>query len=591
MNSERLLQHFDRISEAPDAIPRLRRFILDLAVRGKLVEQDPNDEPAADLLKRIQGEKARLVKEAKIKQEKPIQSRANGSMPIELPKGWLWGCIQEICTSVTDGDHIPPPKSESGIPFLVIGDVRSQSIDFSGCRYVPDAYYRQLDEIRRPTKGDILYTLVGSYGIPVVVRDDRPFCVQRHIGILRPSQYVNVDCLARVLESRVVFDQATRCATGIAQKTVPLAGLRGILIPLPPLTEQHRIVAKVDELMALCDQLEAAKTEREQSRDRLVAASLHRLNSPADTVETDVPNLPAQQADAFRDHARFVFDHLPRLTTRPEHIKQLRQTILNLAVSGKLVPQDPNDEPAEELLKRLAQTKQQKDMQNRKGAKLQQLNGENDEVPFQIPLNWLWLQIGTLFEVAGGIQKTPLRAPKSNAFPYLGVGNVYRGRIDLTIVKEFELQDGELERWRLEVGDLLIIEGNGSLSEIGRCAVWNGEIERCVHQNHVIRCRPLDLQISPFVLQFLNSPAGMAIMQRLAITSSGLYSLSVGKIRQIEVPFPPLAEQHRIVARVDELMALCDQLEAQLTATEADSHRLLEAVLHEALVPGLEEIA
>ena len=103
--------------------------------------------------------------------------------------------------------------------------------------------------------------------------------------------------------------------------------------------------------MALCDQLEAAKTEREQSRDRLVAASLHRLNSPADTAETDAPDLPAQQADAFRDHARFVFNHLPRLTTRPEHIKQLRQTILNLAVRGKLVPQDPNDEPASKLLK------------------------------------------------------------------------------------------------------------------------------------------------------------------------------------------------------------------------------------------------
>jgi type I restriction enzyme S subunit len=103
--------------------------------------------------------------------------------------------------------------------------------------------------------------------------------------------------------------------------------------------------------MALCDQLEAAKTEREQNRDRLVAASLHRMNSPADTAETDAPDLPARQAEAFRDHVCFVFEHLPRLTTRPEHIKQLRQTILNLAVRGELVPQDPNDEPASELLK------------------------------------------------------------------------------------------------------------------------------------------------------------------------------------------------------------------------------------------------
>ena len=138
--------------------------------------------------------------------------------------------------------------------------------------------------------------------------------------------------------------------------------------------------------MALCDQLEAAKTEREQSRDRLVAASLHHLNQPADAEEADTP-------EAFRDHARFIFNHLPRLTTRPEHIKQLRQTILNLAVRGKLVPQDPNDEPAAELLKRMAQSKQQNGAQSRKGAKLPPLNDENGELPFQIPSNWLWLRI------------------------------------------------------------------------------------------------------------------------------------------------------------------------------------------------------
>ena len=290
-------------------------------------------------------------------------------------------------------------------------------------------------------------------------------------------------------------------------------------------------------------------------------------------------------------NAERLLRHFDRISEASNAIPRLRRFVLDLAVRGKLVEQDPNDEPAEGLLKRMVQSKQQQGTQGCKGAKLQQLNGENGEMPFQIPSNWLWLRIGTLFEVAGGIQKTPLRAPKSNAFPYLGVGNVYRGRINLTTVKEFELQDGELERWHLEVGDLLIIEGNGSLSEIGRCAVWNGEIKSCVHQNHVIRCRPLDLQISPFVLQFLNSPVGTAIMQRLAITSSGLYSLSVGKIRQIEVPLPSLAEQHRIVARVDKLMVLCDQLDAQLTTTEAASRRLLEAVLHEALAPAMEATA
>jgi type I restriction enzyme S subunit len=438
--------------------------------------------------------------------------------------------------------------------------------------------------------GDIVMARRGEVGRAAVVYDkeDGWICGTGSF-FLRFTKEVCREYLMVLLRCEFVRNYLAGEAVGTTMVNLNHSILKRLPLPIPPLAEQRRIVAKADELMALCDQLEAAKTEREQSRDRLVSASLHRLNSPAGTTEADAPDLPARQADAFRDHACFVFNHLPRLITRPEHIKQLRQTILNLAVCGRLVPQDSNDEPAVELLKRVIQSTLQSSAQSRKGAKLQPLNDENSETPFQIPSSWLWLRIGTLFEVAGGIQKTPLRVPNSNAFPYLGVGNVYRGRLDLTTVKEFELQDGELERWHLEVGDLLIIEGNGSLSEIGRCAIWNGEIESCVHQNHVIRCRPFDLQVSPFVLQFLNSPAGTAIMQRLAITTSGLYSLSVGKIRQIEVPLPPLAEQRRIVARVDELMALCDQLEAQLTSTEADSRRLLEAVLHEALAPALEE--
>ena len=169
----------------------------------------------------------------------------------------------------------------------------------------------------------------------------------------------------------------------------------------------------------------------------------------------------------------------------------------------------------------------------------------------------------------------------------MGVANVYRGRLDLTKVKKFELEPGELERRKLEAGDLLIIEGNGSFNEIGRCAKWNGEIKNCVHQNHVIRCRPRDPTISDFTLLFLNSPNGMDIMQRLAITSSGLYSLSVGKIRQIEIPVPPLTEQRLIVAKVNELMALVDALETHLATARTTAERLMDAIVAELTRSGV----
>jgi type I restriction enzyme S subunit len=320
--------------------------------------------------------------------------------------------------------------------------------------------------------------------------------------------------------------------------------------------------------MALCDRREAARAEREATRDRLAAASLARLNAP--------------DPDTFQDDARFALDALSALTTRPDQIKQLRQTILNLAVRGKLVPQDSQDEPASELLKRIGSgwSGVSADLQDEVA-----LSDKADDVHAGLSPAWEWAFIEHCFNVSGGIQKTPARTPRNNAFAYLGVGNVYRGRLELTHIKRFELAEGELERYRLEPEDILIVEGNGSANEIGRCAVWRGEIKNCVHQNHLIRCRPRLIGLTPFTALYLNSPDGMAEMKRLAITSAGLYSLSVGKIRKIPLPVPPLAEQRRIVAKVDELMSLSDRLEASLTTGENTRCRLFDALLAEALAP------
>ena len=334
---------------------------------------------------------------------------------------------------------------------------------------------------------------------------------------------------------------------------------------VPPLREQRRIVAKVDELMALCDRLEAARADREAKRHRLTSASLACLN----TSDSD----RAQ----FASDARFALNILPKLTARRDQIQQLRQTILNLAVRGTLVSQEPHDVAVLESLQL------QKRQETERGPKA-------SGPLFRVPGKWTWVHVADVFEVAGGIQKTPRRAPRENPFPYLGVANVYRNRLDLTNVKKFELEAGELERRRLEPGDIVIIEGNGSLNEIGRCAKWNGEIKDCVHQNHVIRCRPCDVAISDFVLLFLNSPSGTEIMRRLAITSGGLYSLSVGKIRQIEIPLPPLAEQRRIVSETNRLMAVCDRMEASLASADSGRSRLLDALLAEALTPVASEL-
>jgi len=183
----------------------------------------------------------------------------------ELPEGWVWAALDQLVVHLTDGDHQPPPQTDHGIPFLVIGNVRNGEIDFSDTRFVGEAYYKRLDLYRQPKKGDLLYTLVGSYGIPVRVKTDQPFCIQRHMAILRPHNKSPMSYLTIAMASDSVFKQATAVATGTAQKTVPLAGLRKIAIPLPPEAEQARIVAEVDSHLSQSRDVET-KIEMNQIR-------------------------------------------------------------------------------------------------------------------------------------------------------------------------------------------------------------------------------------------------------------------------------------------------------------------------------------
>lgn len=242
-------------------------------------------------------------------------------------------------------------------------------------------------------------------------------------------------------------------------------------------------------------------------------------------------------------------------------VKRLRQAVLQLAVMGKIVSQAEADDSSE----------------------IEPLREATSSGLYPIPKSWKWTLMEERFEVTGGITKNPKRAPRVNHFPYLRVANVQRGRLELDEIERFELSEGDLERWRLEPGDLLIVEGNGSETEIGRCAVWNGEIDNCVHQNHLIRCRALRNSDEQFTLLFLNSPSGMEQMKKLAITTSGLYSLSVGKIRSLSIPVPSVEEQRRIVEGTNALLKMCDDLCVKLQESNQAVDRLFEVTVRNVL--------
>ena len=244
---------------------QLKRSILQYAVQGKLVSQNPADEPAAILLEHIRAEKEKLIKSGKIKRDKHesfifrrdnsyyekvdgIERCIDDELPFEIPVSWAWTRLTNICSSIADGDHQPPPQTSHGIPFLVISDVSSGNIDFSNTRFVPIEYYMQLSDTRKPCVGDLLFTVTGSYGIVISVLEERKFCFQRHMALLKPL-VLHTNYLELALKSPLAFNQCRTVATGTAQKTVGLSSLKNLLLPIPPIEEQDRILDKMDSIM------------------------------------------------------------------------------------------------------------------------------------------------------------------------------------------------------------------------------------------------------------------------------------------------------------------------------------------------------
>ncbi len=278
MNAEQLLTHFDRIANAPAAIPRLRRFILDLAVRGKLVEQDPNDEPASELLKRIAAEKEKLVKAGEIKKSKP-QLPISPDTPFNLPVGWAWSTVGEICSKTGSGSTPRGGKNtyrQQGIIFLRSQNVYNEGLRLHDVAYIDAATHAKMSGTTVHPADLLLNITGGSLGRCCRVPDDFDEAnVSQHVAIIRIAINGLQDFVHRLILSlyfqSFVFDEQT----GAGRGGLPKYKMDRIPVALPPLAEQHRIVAKVDELMKLCDRLEASLITGDDTRRHLLDALLH----------------------------------------------------------------------------------------------------------------------------------------------------------------------------------------------------------------------------------------------------------------------------------------------------------------------------
>ncbi len=551
MTAAQLLTHFDRLTAVPDAIPRLRRFILDLAVRGKLVEWDPNDEPASELLKQIAVEKERLVEAGEIWKTRHLEDSEPIAASFEIPQSWQWVRLDSIGAIIGGGT---PSASEAanfavpgqGIPWLTPADLGGYSGLFisGGARDLSERGLKNSSATLMP-KGTVLFTSRAPIGYVAIAANP----ISTNQGFKSIVPYVPGCSRFIALSMQYFAPEIDAKAPGTTFREVSGRIVACVPFPLPPLAEQHRIVAKVDELMVLCDRLEAARTKGEAARDRVVMASLARLNAPDPDPAT------------FQSHAAFALNNLTSLTTRPDQIKALRQTILNLAVRGKLVPQDPNDEPAWELLKR-------------------RKISVPDTGSFELPESWAWVNVGAVADSRLGKM---LDKAKNKGTPrkYLRNINVRWFDFDLSDMLEMRFEDSELPEFALRFGDVLICEGG----EPGRAAVWGNRRTDIYFQKAIHRVRFQDFVDSEFFVKALRASADDG---RLAeyFTGTGIKHFTGKGLAAYLFPLPPLAEQHRIVSKVDELMALCDQLATSLAMGDETRGRLFESLLREELAPN-----
>jgi len=549
MNAERLLAHYERIADAPDTIARLRRFILDLAVRGKLVPQDPEDEPASELLKR-----------------RGISLR--DTRPFDLPAQWTWVDVGAVA-STRLGKMLDKLRNK-GKPRRYLRNVNVRWFDFDLSDVLEMRFEdSELSEFALRS-GDVLICEGGEPG-RAAVWDDREGDIyfQKALHRVRFLNCVSPSYFVKALRASADDGRLAEYFTGTGIKHFTGRSLDSFLFPLPPLAEQQRIVAKVDELLELCDRLEATRADREAARDRFAAASLARLNAP--------------DPETFRSDAGFALNALPALTARADQIKQLRQTILNLAVRGKLVPQDPNDEPASELQCAMKQASILSGGKQKIYPAIQE-----SEYPFEPPPNWRWERFDNIIDPAYPIAYGVLVPgdDQPDGVPFVRIA-------DLSISNPPYLPEksispdvaAQYERTRLKGGEILM----GVVGSIGKLGLTPSSWAGANIARAICRVVPSQLLDKRYVLWLLQS----RFMQDSFLGDTRTLAhptLNLTLIRLAMTPLPPLAEQQRIVAKVDELMALCDQLEASLTDADTTRRCLLDALLAESQSPASQEL-
>ncbi|WP_269497025.1 restriction endonuclease subunit S [Castellaniella sp. S9] len=566
--AELLERHFDTAFAAPDGIKKLRELILTLAMQGKLVPQDPNEKPASELLKEIEAEKQRLVKTGTIRKPKSLPPVTEQEKLYALPQEWEWVRLGAIASYIQRG------KGPSYVDFSthrVISQkcVRWYGLDIEPARYIDPESLEKYESLRFLQGGDLLWnsTGTGTIGRACLVPYDlnsTELVADSHVTIVRALS-VNNKFLWRWIQSPGVQAGIETSASGTTnQIELNTSTVINHLIPLPPLAEQKRIVAKIDELMARCDELEKLRTAQQGARLTVHATAIKQL-------------LNIAKPDQHQRAQTFLAEHFGELYTVKENVAELRKAILQLAMMGKLVPQNPDDQPASELLKEIEAEKQRlvKEGKIKKPKPLPPIKLE--EVPYALPQGWDWVRLGSVGSFERGKSKHRPRNDKrlfeGGTYPFVQTGDVSRAKKtkDQILTCGNFYNDFGLQQSRLWEKKTLCITIAANIAETGFLGM-----DACIPDS-VVAFLSVDPVLSKLVKVFID--VAKDDLERFA-PSTAQKNINLAIINELVFPLPPSSELHRIVAKVDQLMDLCDSLDQQVDAVTSKQAELLNALIN-----------
>lgn len=544
-----LVQHFELMATAPGGVAKLRELILTLAVQGKLVPQDPRDKPASELLKQIRAERAFQIAEGKAKRGKPLAELTEEDQPFAIPRTWCWVRLGEVT------NYGSPVKAGALAPDTWVLDM--EDIEKSSGRLLQKLRFCDrpaLSDKNSFTTGDVLYGKLRPYLNKVMVADENGVCTTEIIPFRCYGEY-EPGYFRLALSSPYFLDYVNARSYGMKMPRLGTDDARNAALPLPPLAEQARIVTRVEELMRLCDALEAKGQLEAAQHAQLVQTLLGALTASA---------TPEELADNWKR----VATHFDSLLDRPEAIDALEQTILQLAVRGLLVPQDPNDEPASELLKKIRAEKDRLIAEGKIKRERQLAPIEAEDEPFELPGGWQWVRFGQIATIASNLVPPAQHQRKLQVAPDCiekGTGRLLQKR---TVAQAEIISPNHL----FKPGQILYSKIRPSLSKAvlvdfeGLCSADMYPIESMLDSDYLL----MYILSQPFLDQV-----------KVAENRVKMPKLNQEALVLFAVALPPLAEQSRIVARVESLRRLCADLRQRLAASQTTQAHLAEALVDE----------